>query len=363
MNRRSIFLFPALASLLLGAWTPALAASDPRIPINALNTPGDAGSVFRITQPGSYYLEGNLVGEPGKHGIQVEASQVTLDLMGFSLLGGNGSSSALFAQGVPLSGVTIRRGFIRDWGQDGISFAERADVRVEDVTVAEVGRYGILVGNRAAVERCTVTAATEAGIVTREASRVVGCTVSLFGAQSGIQVGGRSQVVDCSVESGASIGIFLFGNGASAIDCTVFGVLEGIRSAGPATVAGCRIAGTHFAGVWISSGTVRDTSASDCGSYGIRVGGGSQVLRNSVVAVGLDGIYVESGARVEENDVRGSGSAGIRVFGTGSFLVKNTLTANGASLVFPNSGNFAGPLVSTNSVNGRSDPWANLVAN
>ena len=35
---------------------------EPRIPINATNTPGDADSLFRITQPGSYYLTGNLLG-------------------------------------------------------------------------------------------------------------------------------------------------------------------------------------------------------------------------------------------------------------------------------------------------------------
>jgi hypothetical protein len=44
---------------------------EPRIAINAVNTPGDddaTPSTFKITQPGSYYLAGNLTGETGKAG-------------------------------------------------------------------------------------------------------------------------------------------------------------------------------------------------------------------------------------------------------------------------------------------------------
>jgi hypothetical protein len=56
---------------------------EPRIEINATNTPGDADSIFKITEPGSYYLTGNVAGVSGKHGIEIAASDVTLDLMGF----------------------------------------------------------------------------------------------------------------------------------------------------------------------------------------------------------------------------------------------------------------------------------------
>jgi len=35
---------------------------EPRTIVNALNTPGDAKSMFVLSQPGSYYLIENLVG-------------------------------------------------------------------------------------------------------------------------------------------------------------------------------------------------------------------------------------------------------------------------------------------------------------
>src|SRR6187397_293339 len=60
---------------------------EPRTAINAVNTPGDAQNVFRITQPGSYYLTGNVIAAGGKHGITVTVSNVTIDLNGFALDG------------------------------------------------------------------------------------------------------------------------------------------------------------------------------------------------------------------------------------------------------------------------------------
>jgi hypothetical protein len=37
-----------------------LSEVEPRTAVNATNTPGDAGCVYRISQHGSYYLTGNI---------------------------------------------------------------------------------------------------------------------------------------------------------------------------------------------------------------------------------------------------------------------------------------------------------------
>src|SRR5687767_7622300 len=60
---------------------------EPRIAVNAQNTPGDANSLFRITQPGSYYLTGNITGVPNKNGVYIFGHRVTLDLNGFTVDG------------------------------------------------------------------------------------------------------------------------------------------------------------------------------------------------------------------------------------------------------------------------------------
>ncbi len=60
---------------------------EPRIAISSTNTPGDADSMFKITQPGSYYLTSSITGVIGRHGIKVAASGVTIDLNGFIMRG------------------------------------------------------------------------------------------------------------------------------------------------------------------------------------------------------------------------------------------------------------------------------------
>lgn len=64
-----------------------LSEVEPRTAINAANTPGDADALLKITQPGSYYLTGNIAGVAGMHGIEIAARDVTLGLNGFTLSG------------------------------------------------------------------------------------------------------------------------------------------------------------------------------------------------------------------------------------------------------------------------------------
>ena len=52
---------------------------EPRTAISSIPT--------TITQSGSYYLTGNLSGVAGQNGITIVASDVTLDLNGFTLTG------------------------------------------------------------------------------------------------------------------------------------------------------------------------------------------------------------------------------------------------------------------------------------
>ncbi len=72
---------------------------EPRIAINATNTPGDATCLFKITQPGSYYLTGNILGVAGKHGIKIALCEVggpvSIDMRGHSLQGVSGSLNGL----------------------------------------------------------------------------------------------------------------------------------------------------------------------------------------------------------------------------------------------------------------------------
>src|SRR5262245_39350080 len=96
---------------------------EPRTPIGLTTTPGDPDSLYKITQPGSYYLTGNVQGVAGKMGIEVVASHVTIDLRGFEMVGVAGSLAGIdINNGAAgnLIGITVRDGTLRGWGSDGI---------------------------------------------------------------------------------------------------------------------------------------------------------------------------------------------------------------------------------------------------
>ena len=82
---------------------------EPRIPIHKSDLP------LTITESGSYYLveDANCLSTA----ITVEADNVTIDLMGYSLIGhGTGFGIYLNAR----INVEIRNGTVRDFGSDGI---------------------------------------------------------------------------------------------------------------------------------------------------------------------------------------------------------------------------------------------------
>ena len=105
-----------------------LDALEPRIALNDLM--GDEGATVLVTAPGQYYLRGDLVGEPGKHGIRIVAGgDVRIDLNGFSLTGVPGSLNGIDMTrpaGAGASSLRVRcadgscRSTISGWGGDGV---------------------------------------------------------------------------------------------------------------------------------------------------------------------------------------------------------------------------------------------------
>src|SRR5688572_12266017 len=92
---------------------------EARTIVNAVNTPGDGANTYIISAPGSYYLTGNIIGAPGKHGISVLASNVTLDLNGFALISGGGATRGVNTT-TPVSNFSVRNGNVRGWTDGGV---------------------------------------------------------------------------------------------------------------------------------------------------------------------------------------------------------------------------------------------------
>lgn len=280
-----------------------LAEVEPRIAINATNTPGDADSVFKITTSGSYYLAGNVTSANGKYGIEIAASNVTLDLNGFSVIGVPGSLSGV--AGPSADEVTVKNGTVRNCTSAGVFLAKRSrvidvavrncqshgisvdsDSIVDSCTVNACGGYGIVCGPNSIVRHSTALNIAQVGIYASVDSLVDHCNVSLSGG-IGIFVL-RSRVENCTVSSGGSIGIYLNGE-SSAISCTSNDNAE----AGILTEAQARVA---------------DCQSHRNGGDGIRTGDGAYITNCTTHLNDGAGISVGSGCKVEGNHCRFNGN-------------------------------------------------------
>lgn len=173
-----------------GALTPPAGAPAPvmksldqiesRIPLNTV--PGTNNAVHVISQPGNYYLTGNVVGSAGKYGILINADDVSIDLNGYTILGsGAGSLDAitvLNADGGPGERLIVRNGSIRKWGGAAISMYAHYVQALEDLNISDCG-YGIVCYGAAMVRHCHLANTGKNGIyLTTAISRVQDCSVS-----------------------------------------------------------------------------------------------------------------------------------------------------------------------------------------
>ena len=296
-----------------GAPAPTMKSADqiePRTIVNAVNTPGDANNLFIITNSGSYYLTTNLVGVSGQNGIEILTNNVTLDLNGFALQGVSGSSSGI---DIPNSqtNITVRNGTISSWGSSGVMSLSLSSLNqvFERLNVSANGQYGLMLAGGGVQRDCN-------------------CGNNLW---DGIHVGSGT-VSGCMADNNGIYGIYV----------------------GSGTVSGCFVQNNAWCGIYV-------------------IGSGSAVIGNNCSGnntsgnVGRAGIYIDAlKARVENNQVTGSGNAGILVVGaSGNIIIKNSVsgTAGGAVNNYVTLGaQIVGPII-TNTVSGiitNSNPWANF---
>lgn len=212
----------------------ALAEVEPRIAINTSNTPGDATNLFIISQPGSYYLTQNIDGVVGKHGISINASNVSIDLNGFAVRGtpGMGAFNGIRTGGAGLTCINICNGTISGWGGSGITLSATAAL-VSKISAALNLSWGIIVGNNSYVEDCVASTNTSGGISANDGSAVTRCTAASntgtgiaadasglitqcvsYGNQSGFSIGSGGMISLCTARINSSDGIRAFTGGS-----------------------------------------------------------------------------------------------------------------------------------------------------
>ena len=138
---------------------------EPRIDLATVA--GNANYHHVISQPGSYYLSGNLA-VTNIHGIMISVSGVTLDLKRFQISRsfGSGGNGVDIRPGI--RGASIYNGSIRGFGYGIFAnyFPYPKDSVLSGLTVSDCSQYGIFVPASSLVTDCIVCENTGAGIFT-----------------------------------------------------------------------------------------------------------------------------------------------------------------------------------------------------
>ena len=297
---------------------------------------GSATAVYVISQPGSYYLTGNVQGVAGKNGIEIQASDVTLDLCGFAVSGVAGALDAITsaAGAADRKNICVHGGTIRGWPGVGVNAFFDADSSTygsayRDLRISDC-QDGIR-ASRAVVESCVLHDNSGTGVNVYE-STVTNCTAVSNGTGFAIFFG--SLVSRCSAKF----------NG-TGIDCGAGAHAEGNSvevsfNTGIFVREHCRVVGN---------------SVADCNGDGIRVdtlsGAGGNVIEDNFVA-NCTGIGYDVPAIASPR--------------AANLVIRNRATNNGTNYSVDLVTNSAGPIVDLNapgSLTGfaaSSHPLANL---
>ena len=309
---------------------------EPRIPIPASSSPAAA---FVINSPGSYYLTGDR--NASGNGIEVNADNVTIDLMGHSLIGpGSGVNRGIYMNG--RTNVEICNGTVRDFGDDGIyeqSYAGRGH-RLICVRAVSNGDRGInLLSTGNLVKDCTAASNANIGMYVYHGSTIIGNTA--YDNQSyGIDASGGCTVSGNTAKENGSDGIYA-GSGSTVTGNTAReNGSHGISADYGSTVTGNTVyknqgCGIRTSGYSMLTGNVaRTNNQSNTPNYaGIYVPSDCLVKGNTLTANLQNNIYVWGGdSAIEENLVTDcSQGNGIYFNLTGNFYANNRASGNGTN--------------------------------
>lgn len=391
-----------LAAFAQGGLTPAGAPAasmkrldqvEPRTDLATL--PGNASAVIVISQPGSYYLTGNVQGVASKHGILVASPDVTIDLQGFAVLGNAASLNGIHStdqrivvrngrvsnwnnglelgafctveqilsasnrgNGIQLAGVSTIQG-CKAFNNSGKGFQLAEMTTVSDCLAFSNGGVGFESGDGCTLLRCATRQNTGIGFNLGLAASVQACTS--ISDNSGFIVKAGSNLRDCSARhstvfgfsgpegdcsfahcvavgnySPNSIGIDA-SSGSTLTACSASNWPVGIRTGSVCTLTACTArANTDFGIAVAASNTINQCAVNGSG-IAINAAISSTVTGCTVQGSGK-GIYGDSGLVVTGNSVRSTTANGIEL-GVGNIIHGNAVYGASGSGIYANYSN------------------------
>ncbi len=385
---------------------------EPRTAISAANTPGDAGSVYHITQQGSYYLTGNLTGAAGKHIIKIDADNVTIDLNGFAMNGVGGSFDGINSPSNRRS-LTIRNGTIRGNGSSGIFLSSSSGVRLDNLVVSNNTLDGVWPGTSATVSNVQVLDCARDGFVLQNTSDstftdciAIGNHTGFKGpgadviftrciarsnSVNGIEVAGGGNAIHCVATANTGWGFKTTGdratfencdseaNGAAGFyiqhfDCVISRCVARSNGLGTTKASGffsgtdgvsnhayreCTAFFNGKAGFEIGAARVsmEDCSANENGASGVMAAGQSvRIVDSRLDGNGQLGADLGQGSSVEGTTVQNNTADGLRINGNGNAVIRRckVISSGGNGMVIANGSVVEDCLIAASTLSGVS---------
>lgn len=284
---------------------------EPRIAVGPSTTPGDATSVYRITQPGSYYLTGNVAVSSGQAGVRIDADGVTLDLNGFTVAGVAGSTSGVVC--AVRNRIEIRNGTVHGIAGVGIEALQASAVCVRNVHVDDCLISGIRLGTDCRAEDCTSRDNAGTGISVEAGGVIRGCDAS--GNLDGFDVGGGSAAEGCLAHDNTR---------------------DGFVSSDGVNFSACSATANGRDGIVLTWGSqARGCFAHSNTRHGIAFGSYCTIEGNTVR--GNDGAGLYSPSNGQRTVVRGNSSSqngvGLQLDGGANLVLGNTCTSNTTNFI------------------------------
>lgn len=370
---------------------------EPRKAVQSL--PGDADSLYVINESGSYYLTGNITGVASKHGIEIKAKNVTLDLMGFSITGvaGSGNGIKITEGPLPVEEVAftyvIRNGRVCNWGGDGLQIGPKTLNHMENVSFTYNTGNGMSLGSESYTHMEQVSFAHNDGnglyidvnsyahmedvsfAYNTNHGAVLGMYTNVdaysgyasHNGGNGMYIANEScsHMEDMSFAYNGGHGVFML---YSMLDA--FGVLAPHNGGGGIIVTGsgnlnrCTAVANGGNGIETGSGsTIRNCTTRNNKQSGILVSDNCCVAANTcegnraTVSADAAGIRATgSGNRIEANHVVNN-DKGVVVDSAGNLIIKNSATANTTNYDIAG-GNTKGPTIGSGDISD-TNPHAN----
>jgi len=303
---------------------------EPRIAINSVNTPGDndvTPSVFRITQPGSYYLTSNFTVPSATRAIEITANNVTIDLNGFTITGQSGSTNAIAIAGAT-DNISILNGTIQSFTGTAVNLLTVSNGRIENLLVQNGTSDAIRTANSYSIRNTIARFNSGSCFVVGSNTSMDACS-ALNNSGDGFNIGSVGVVRNCLASANLNSGFIGAARGILS-NCTANQNNQGFSVSSFSLVTNCNASFNTADGFVINS----NSTVMNCNS-----------TSNGTAAVGAGFNITGNNVRVESNNAVGN-DIGFLVASNSNLIIRNSASGNTTAWNIA-AGNAIGPIVST----------------